>query len=84
MREEAQNKAITILENNYQHMTKQINALENTVINGFADLKKDLKCMREESDLRYANKRIERVVDNLTWLVVSTVVLAGLALIIVK
>ena len=36
----------------------------------------------ENADERYANKRIEQTVDKLIWLVVSAVVVAGLAIIL--
>ena len=36
----------------------------------------------ENADERYASKRIEQTVDKLIWLVVSAVVVAGLAIIL--
>ena len=36
----------------------------------------------ENADERYANKRIEQTVDKLIWLVLSAVVVAGLAIIL--
>ena len=36
----------------------------------------------ESADERYASKRIEQTVDKLIWLVVSAVVVAGLAIIL--
>lgn len=78
---------INTLEINYSTMSEQLKDLKLTVDKGFSDIKKEFKnihlnCQmhQKENDQRYANKRIEKVVDNLTWLVISTVVLAGLGL----
>lgn len=84
---------INTLENNHKAMSEKLDDLKNIVVNGFAKqddrFEQFVKKVDEynknheiESDKRYAFKRIEKNVDNLSWLVISSVVLALLVLII--
>ncbi len=75
---------INTLENNYKSMSEKIDELKEAVSDGFTEMKKDFKDFRESCDKKYASKRIETVVDKLTWLVISSVVLTVLGLIIIK
>ena len=73
-RDNRQDNQIIVLENNYLHMTKQIDALETTVKKGFSELKEEFKCMREESDKKYASKMTEQVVFGLVALILISFV----------
>lgn len=48
------------------------------------ELEQRLQKEREESDKSYAEKRIEKIVDAVGWIVISTVVLALLGTILIK
>lgn len=71
-----QDEKIILLENNYQHMTKQINSLELAVKEGFAELKEEFRSMREESDKKYASKLVEKIVYGLVGIVLTTFVIS--------
>jgi hypothetical protein len=84
---------INTLEINQTNMAEKIDDLKIIVIDGFNKQENKLenfiksvntynKEHQAESDKRYAFKRIERNVDRLSWLVISTVVLAVLVLVI--
>ncbi len=77
-----QDKAIIVLENNYLHMSEQIKDLKLSVEHGFADLKAEFKCFRDEADKKYASKQTEIVVNGLVGLIVSAVVIALIALVV--
>ena len=73
-REEFQSTNANVMDK-LDQLSKQINKLSLEV----AELPEK---MSEKYDYRYASKRTEQVVDRLTWLVLSAVIVAGLALII--
>ena len=73
-REEFQSTNANVMDK-LDQLSKQINQLSLDV----AELPEK---MSEKFDCRYASKRTEQVVDRLTWLVLSAVIVAGLALII--
>lgn len=47
-------------------------------------LERRLEKEREESDKSYAEKRVERIMDAIGWIVISSVVLALLGTILIK
>lgn len=60
---------------------KEIKEISNNVTQFGIDLASLPEKMAEKFDERYASKKTEETVDKVMWLVVSAVILAGLALI---
>jgi len=81
--EKDNNKSIAVLEANYENMSEQIKDLKLSVEHGFADLKAEFKCFRDEADKKYASKQTEKIVNGLVGLIVSTVILALIALVVI-
>lgn len=86
-----QDKAIAILENNYSHMTKQLEEIKS----GINDIKSEITCIRKEtaqaftdhikeSDERYASKLSEKIVYTLVGVLSMSVIVAIVGLVITK
>jgi septal ring factor EnvC (AmiA/AmiB activator) len=84
-----QDKAIAILETNYNFMIQQLKEIKE----GISSIQNEIKSIRndnvkkfedhiKESDSRYASKRVELMVDKVIWAVFISVVLALTALVI--
>lgn len=93
MSEKDQEIKINTLEINQNNMAEKIDDLKKIVIDGFCKQENKLENFiksvssynekhLEESDKRYASKRVEKNVDRLSWLVISTIVSAILLAII--
>jgi hypothetical protein len=81
-RDNKQDKAIIVLENNYLHMSEQIKDLKHAVESGLTKINNKLDCIVKESDAKYASKQTEIVVNGLVGLIVSAVVIALIALVV--
>jgi hypothetical protein len=68
-RDNNQDIKITVLETNYKSMSGKIDDLKKSVDTGFAEMKEELKCMRQENDKRYASKLTELIVYGLVGLI---------------
>ena len=62
MKDNQQDKQITILETNYKNMSQQIDKLEKAVVRGFDEIKEELKCFQTEANKKYASKQTETIV----------------------
>jgi uncharacterized protein YoxC len=77
-------KSVTQAEckNNMSTIMEKIDQLFNKISDLSIKVEGIPQKVLENADERYASKRIEQTVDKLIWLVVSAVVVAGLAIIL--
>ena len=77
-------KSVTQAEckNNMAKIMEKIDQLFNKITDLSIKVEGIPQRVLESADERYASKRIEQTVDKLIWLVVSAVVVAGLAIIL--
>lgn len=77
-------KSVTQAEckNNMSTIMEKIDQLFNKIADLSIKVEGIPQRVLENADERYASKRIEQTVDKLIWLVVSAVVVAGLAIIL--
>lgn len=68
-----QGEDIAVLKTNYKSMSDKIDDLKETVNDGFASMKEDFKCFRDECDKKYASKLTEIIVYSMAGLILVTV-----------
>ena len=73
---------------NVKSMTDKIQKLDNKMSDKLTKIEVTIaglpEKMSEKFDVRYANKKTEKAVDRLIWIVVTAVILAGLSFVINK
>lgn len=84
---EHQDIQINTLEINQKNMADKLDKLEATVVKGFDSIMSEFKCIREDSDNKYASKSRVSQLEKVVYGAVTVILLAfmaGLSALVIK
>ena len=81
--EQEQDLAINSLKDNQGFMAEKLKDLKDTMVEGFADIKKDFSCFKTDCNRNYASKLTEKIVYALVAIVLIAF-MGGLTFLVFK
>lgn len=81
--EQEQDLAINSLKDNQGFMAEKLKDLKDTMVDGFADIKKDFTCFKNDCNKNYASKLTEKIVYALVGIVLVAF-MSGLVYLVFK